>query len=109
MVRVPNSEDEIPKLERQAKLKKQKVAGYSTHTFSEDFKYLTTYIYNWEGQLLHQFNTEKGTGGEPGSDSSASSGSSDPNPNPVPPSPPNPNPSPVSGCCEMNQKAYCPP
>lgn len=124
MVRVPDSEELIPKAEEQAKAQKkgekvqdpvllkhleqgdelmklrkdvraanlgatsctkenpnhncqlvyQKiVAGYTTHTFSDDFKVLHHYIYDYAGNLLHSANTKKGTGGEP--DSSSSGGS----------------------------------
>jgi len=47
----------------------QTIAGYTTHSFSEDFSKLYTYIYDYDGHLLHTATTLRNGG----SDSSSSS------------------------------------
>jgi len=51
------------------------IAGYSSHTFSDDFSSLTTYLYDWNGNVLHTVVTAKG-GKTPPSTASPASGSS---------------------------------
>ena len=63
------------------------IAGYSSHTFNDDFTQLTTYLWDYQGNLLHSTTTTKG-------------GSPAPNPPGPNPNPPGPNtPSPPSGAC----------
>lgn len=60
----------------------QTIAGYTTHSFSEDFETLYTYIYDYDGHLLHTAKTPRNGGSASSSSSgttpsaSSSSGSS---------------------------------
>lgn len=47
----------------------QTIAGYTTHSFNEDFTKLSTFIYDYDGHLLHTAVSVKGGGS--GSDSSS--------------------------------------
>jgi tartrate-resistant acid phosphatase type 5 len=76
------------------------VAGYTTHSFSEDYQTLYTYMYNWEGVLLHQLSVKKGTGG--GAGSTSGSGSA-----PAPPADSSSS-SNMGGCCKYDNSGYCP-
>ncbi|CAJ1441961.1 unnamed protein product, partial [Effrenium voratum] len=61
----------------------QKVAGFTLHTFSPDFKELKTQFVDYKGNVLHEFSVTRGA----------------PSPSP-PPSPPSP-PSPSTGACKQ--------
>jgi hypothetical protein len=91
----------------------QTVAGYTTHTFSDDYNELYTYIYNYNGELLHSLSVRKGTGGGSGSGPVPAPPSSSGSSNPVPPPPPPPpqsgsSSSGSSGCCVHDSSARCP-
>ena len=75
----------------------KRVAGYTTHTFSEDLKQLTTTFLDGAGNKLRSFTVKKGAAPTPG-----------PTPGPSPgPSPPGPSPS-GGTCCYENESKYNP-
>jgi hypothetical protein len=47
----------------------QTIAGYTTHSFSSDFSELSTFIYDYDGNLLHTAVIQKGGGSGSGSGS----------------------------------------
>lgn len=53
----------------------QQIAGYTSHSFSDDFQTLSTYFYDYAGNLLHTAVTPK-SGNSPPSSSSSAGGSS---------------------------------
>jgi hypothetical protein len=59
----------------------QQIAGYTSHSFSADFQTLSTYFYDYEGNLLHTAVTPK-HGNNPPSPPSGSSSSGAPPPSP---------------------------
>ena len=86
----------------------QVIAGYTSHSFSADFQTLSTYFYDYSGNLLHTAVTPKN--GNPTPSGSSSSGSA-PNP-PSPPSPPSPSSGSSSassgpGTCCYHYEATC--
>eukprot|EP00331_Platyophrya_macrostoma_P031292 CAMPEP_0176444976 /NCGR_PEP_ID=MMETSP0127-20121128/23403_1 /TAXON_ID=938130 /ORGANISM="Platyophrya macrostoma, Strain WH" /LENGTH=453 /DNA_ID=CAMNT_0017830627 /DNA_START=95 /DNA_END=1456 /DNA_ORIENTATION=+ len=50
------------------------IAGYTTHKFNDDFTQLSTYFYDYDGNLLHTAVTTKGGSPTPSGGSSSSSG-----------------------------------
>jgi hypothetical protein len=54
----------------------QTIAGYTTHSFNADFTQLSTFIYDYDGHLLHTAVTEKGHSSSSGSASSSDAPSS---------------------------------
>lgn len=58
----------------------QKIAGFTTHTFSSDFSNITTTFVDNNGNKIHTVVTSKGA-------------------KPIPPTPPGPSPSPTGKCC----------
>ncbi len=67
----------------------QKVAGFTLHTFSDDFSQLKTDYISYEGRTLHTFTVKKGAPA--------------PAPGPAPPGP-----GPAAGCCHFDDAACAP-
>jgi len=65
----------------------KKVAGFTTHSFSSDFKTLTTNFVDYNGNILYTFDVTKGAA---------------PSPTPSSPTPTPPSPSPSGSCCHYN-------
>jgi tartrate-resistant acid phosphatase type 5 len=80
----------------------QQIAGYTSHSFSADFETLSTYFYDYQGNLLHTAVTPKSGNNPPTPSGSSSSGN--PPPPPSPPTPPTP-PAPAGSCCYYRDAA----
>jgi len=82
-----------------------KIAGFTTHTFSSDYSSLTTDFYDYNGNNIHTFTVTKGVKPSPAPPSPSPAPHPRPPPGPRPPPSPKPPPSPSppgSACCHYS-------